>query len=343
LSSLLAKLWFPRRVSTHSGRTMHDDDGRGRQLRCPSTFGLGLFEQVGRPVRDLKRVPMSYVEADYVTLFSHGPQEALDCLRALQLEAHSRGQRLDFRKRIIENVARPRDKDTICQKAASRGGALHTGPPSKKVREVGAAIMSHVLEEDPDLAWGNFCFDEPELRQMGLEKAEQPIVAAMAHANVEVCGVMFNHPSCDKYLKDSGEMTKLDCGLRELIIEMHRHIEKKIRGRPAKGILEAIKGETETPEGREVLERRYMCLKMAYAVDAKRHGKEQRMLEQVMYLKTGRMSLASLMQGYIRFYHDEYSKHSWSKDQRKISASAAGITDNQKVSEWLRGENATCS
>merc|ERR1712232_130425 len=242
----------------------------------------------GRP---LERVPMNYVEADQVTLFSEGPQEALDCLRALQRQAHFRGQRIDFRKRVIEQVSRPTNKDTICQKAAARGGALHTRP-SKKVREIGAAIMSHVLEEDPDLAWGTFCFDELDLREMGLEKAEQPLVCAMAHANVEVCRVMFNHPSCDKYLKDSGEMTKLDCGLRELIIEMHRHIEKKIRGRPAKGILEAIKGETETPEGREVLERRYMCLKMAYAVDAKRHGKEQRMLEQVMYLKTGRMSLA---------------------------------------------------
>merc|ERR1712232_1399634 len=205
----------------------------------------------GRP---LERVPMNYVEADQVTLFSEGPQEALDCLRALQRQAHFRGQRIDFRKRVIEQVSRPTNKDTICQKAAARGGALHTRP-SKKVREIGAAIMSHVLEEDPDLAWGTFCFDELDLREMGLEKAEQPLVCAMAHANVEVCRVMFNHPSCDKYLKDDGKMEDLQCGLRSLIKEMHIHIGKKIRGKPENWQpgKPAIKGEKETPEGREVL------------------------------------------------------------------------------------------
>merc|ERR1712151_975710 len=118
-----------------------------------------------------------------------------------------------------------------------------------------------------------------------------------------VCRVMFNHPSCETSLKDDGEMDDLKCGLRSLIKEMHIHINKKIRGKPENWQpgKPAIKGERETPEGREVLGRRYQCLQMAYDIDAKRHGLQQRMFEQVVQIKTEKPSyvITELMRGYI--------------------------------------------
>lgn len=288
------------------------------RLEPPPVRELALFEYDDNPRSKegklLTRVPFGYQEANYILHNSVTPQAALHNLDILQQTALQRKQRICWRKRMREQRPTELDKDHFAQKVASRGGALHSGNPSAHVRTIGAAIMSRMLDEDPEMAWGTFTFDDDHLRSIGRAKSEQPFVAAMAHANVEVCRVMFNHPTCETYLKDDGEMDDLKCGLRSLIEETHIHINKKIRGKPEnwKPGEAAIKGEKETPQGCEVLGRRYQCLQLAYDIDAKRHGPQQRIFEEVMQLKTGLPSYAitDLTRGYIRRCQKDYAHYS---------------------------------